>query len=68
MIINKGDLNGIKENMPVVSYRNGRKVIGKILATTHISSKIITINNPALSVGVVIDNNIHCIIKGAMLR
>jgi rod shape-determining protein MreC len=66
LIINKGSSSGLKENMPVISYTSGKKVlVGKIVEVYPISSKILTLNNSNFSVGAVITrNNIHCIVQG----
>ena len=66
LIINKGTNNGIKENMPVISYTGGNKtLVGKIVETTPFASKIITLQNPILSVGaVIVKNRVHTIIQG----
>ena len=69
LILNKGKKDGIKENMPVISYASGKKVlIGKVVEVTYNLSKIITLHNPKFSVSAVIlkDNNrIHTIIQGS---
>lgn len=69
LILNKGKKDGIKENMPVISYANGKNVlIGKIVEVTYNLSKIITLHNPKFSASAVIlkdDNSIHTIIQGS---
>jgi rod shape-determining protein MreC len=66
LVIDKGSKHGIKENMAVISYKNGRKaLVGKIFAVTPFASKVMTLKNPDLQVGVVIDyNGTHCVIQG----
>ena len=66
LVIDKGSKHGIKENMAVISYKNGRKaLVGKIFAVTPFASKVMTLKNPDLQVGVVIDyNRTHCVIQG----
>ena len=67
LIINKGSKHGIKENMPVISYAGGKKtLVGKIVETTRFASKVITLQNPKLSVGaVIVKNRVHRIIQGS---
>lgn len=66
LIIDKGSRHGIIENMPVISYKNGRKaLIGRIVNVTPFASKVITLNNLDMNVGVVIShNNTHCVVRG----
>jgi rod shape-determining protein MreC len=66
LIIDKGSNHGIRENMAVISYKNGRKaLVGKIFAVTPFASKVMTLKNPDLQVGVVIDyNGTHCMVQG----
>ena len=66
IIIDKGSKHGIKENMAVISYKNGRKaLVGKVFAVTPFASKVMTLKNPDLRVGVVIDyDGTHCVIQG----
>jgi rod shape-determining protein MreC len=66
LIIDKGSNHGIRENMAVISYKNGRKaLVGKIFAVTPFASKVMTLKNPYLQVGVVIDyNGTHCMVQG----
>ncbi len=43
-VINKGSTHGIERNMPVVTYQHGIKgIVGKILETSKISSKVLPI-------------------------
>ena len=66
LIINKGSNAGIKENMPVVSYAGGKKVlVGKIAEVTPLASKIVTLNNSSFSAGcIIVRNRVHCMIQG----
>lgn len=66
IVIDKGSKHGIKENMAVISYKNGRKaLVGKVFAVTPFASKVMTLKNPDLQVGVVIDyDGTHCVIQG----
>lgn len=66
IVIDKGSKHGIKENMAVISYKNGCKaLVGKIFAVTPFASKVMTLKNPDLQVGVVIDyNGTHCVVQG----
>jgi rod shape-determining protein MreC len=66
LIINKGSNDGIKENMPVISYAGGKKVlVGKIAEVSPLASKILTLNNSNFSAGcVILRNNVHCMIQG----
>lgn len=66
IIIDKGSKHGIKENMAVISYKNGRKaLVGKVFVVTPFASKVMTLKNPDLRVGVVIDyDGTHCVIQG----
>ncbi|HBD96437.1 MAG: hypothetical protein A2015_06655 [Spirochaetes bacterium GWF1_31_7] len=66
LIIDKGSNAGIIENMPVISYKKGRKaLIGRVSLVTPFSSKVITLNNPEMNVGVVVGNeNTHCVVQG----
>lgn len=65
-IINKGSSSGIKENMPVISYKDGENVfIGKTVEVTPFASKVITLSNPKFKAGAVISStNTHCIVQG----
>lgn len=66
IVIDKGSNAGISENMPVISYKNGRKaLVGKVYAVTPFASKVITLKNPDLKVGVVIDyDGTYCMVQG----
>ena len=66
LLINKGTTSGIKENMPVISYAGGKRaLVGKIFEATPFASKVITLNNPKMSVGAIITRNrINCLVKG----
>ncbi len=66
LIINKGSSAGVSENMPAISYNNGKKVIiGKIIEVTPFSSKIMTLNNNNLHIGAVLSkDNIHTLVTG----
>ena len=66
LVIDKGSEHGIEENMIVVSYKNGRKaLVGKVFQVTPFASKVITLNNPDLRVGVVIDyDGTYCVVQG----
>lgn len=66
IIINKGSKDGIKENMPVITYAAGKKtLIGKVIETGFMASKVITLQNPRISVGaVILRNRIHAILQG----
>jgi len=66
LILNKGNKEGIKINMPVISYEFGKRIlVGKILEVTAFSSKVITLHNPNLSISAVIEkNNIYSVIQG----
>jgi rod shape-determining protein MreC len=70
LIINKGSNDGIKENMPVISYASGKKVlVGKIAEVSPFASKILTLNNSNFAAGcVIIRNRVHCIIQGENLK
>jgi rod shape-determining protein MreC len=69
LILNKGKRDGIKENMPVISYASGKKVlVGKVVEVTYNLSKIITLHNPKFAASTVIlknDSRIHTIIQGS---
>lgn len=67
LIINKGSAKGIKENMPVICYTQGKKVlVGKIAEVTPFASKVLTVTNPNFTVGAVTSKDkIHCIVKGS---
>lgn len=66
IVIDKGSKHGIKENMAVISYKNGRKaLVGKVFAVTPFASKVMTLKNPDFHVGVVIDyDGTHCMVQG----
>jgi rod shape-determining protein MreC len=70
IIINKGSNSGIKINMPVISYIAGRRIlIGKVVETIPFASKVMTIQNPKLSVGAIISNgNYNTIVQGSASR
>ncbi len=70
LIINKGSNNGIKENMPVISYSEGKKVlVGKTVEVTPFYSKIMTLNNSKFNVSALIENErIHCIASGENIK
>lgn len=65
-IINKGSTSGIKENMPVISYKDGENVfIGKTVEVTPFASKVMTMSNPKFKAGAIISStNTHCIVQG----
>jgi rod shape-determining protein MreC len=67
LILNKGSKDGIKENMPVISYTAGKRtLVGKVVETTLFSSKVITLQNPILNVGAVLSaNRSHVITQGS---
>ena len=69
IILNKGSKDGITQNMPVISYAGGKRaLVGKVVETTPLFSKVITLSNPKLTVGAVIirnTNRIHTVIKGS---
>ncbi len=55
LIINKGSTHGIKQNMIVVGYFNGKcGVIGKVIETTPFTAKILPIHNKASYIGAMI--------------
>jgi rod shape-determining protein MreC len=66
LIINKGSNNGLKENMPVISYSSGKKVlVGKLVEVTPFASKVLTLNNVNFHAGaVIVRNRVHCLVKG----
>ncbi len=66
LVVDKGYEHGIRENMIVVSYKNGRKaLVGKVFQVMPFASKVMTLNNPDLRVGVVIDyDGTHCLVQG----
>lgn len=66
LVINKGSSDDIKENMPVISYANGKKVlVGKTISVTRFASKVLTLQSSKLSVGAIItESNTMCLIKG----
>jgi rod shape-determining protein MreC len=66
LIINKGSYDGLKENMPVISYSSGKKVlVGKLVEVTPFASKVLTLNNVNFNAGaVIIRNRVHCLVKG----
>jgi rod shape-determining protein MreC len=70
IIINKGSSSGIKTNMPVISYIAGRRIlIGKIIETISFASKVMTVQNPKLSVGAIISNgNYHTVFQGSAIK
>jgi|SRR5574344_753011 rod shape-determining protein MreC len=46
MTINKGSINGIKKNMPVVAYQNGNQgLVGKVIQVGPFTSEIMPIYN-----------------------
>ena len=65
LIINKGSNSGIKENMPVIGYSFGKRVlVGKIVEVTPFASKILTVTNVNFSAGAITSKDkIHCIVK-----
>jgi len=69
LILNKGKKSGIKENMPVISYGGGKKVlVGKVVEVTPNLAKIITLHNPKFSASSVIqkgEDKIHTVIQGS---
>ena len=66
LIINKGTVKGVRENMPVISYAGGKKtLIGKISEATPFASKVMTLNNPQMSIGaMIVKNRVNCLVKG----
>ncbi|OHD07717.1 MAG: rod shape-determining protein MreC [Spirochaetes bacterium GWD1_27_9] len=66
LIINRGSTSGIKENMPVISYSTGKKIlVGKIVEVTPFASKVLSINNINFSCGaLIVRNRVHCIVQG----
>lgn len=66
IILNKGSNNGIKINMPVITYSNGKKVlVGKIVEVNPFYSKVMTLHNSDLLVGGIISSNsVHGLIHG----
>lgn len=66
LIINKGSTKGIKENMPVISYLEGKKVlVGKTVEVTPFYSKVMTLNHSKFNAGAIISNErLHCIASG----
>lgn len=66
LVINKGAKDGVKKNMPVITYAAGKKtLIGKVIETTPFSSRVMTLHNPKLSVGSIIARNgVHTIVQG----
>jgi len=67
LIINKGSKDGIKDNMPVIGYAGGKKIlVGKVVEATLFASKVITIQNPSFSVGSIIaKDRSHTIVQGS---
>lgn len=67
LVIDKGSSDGVRENMPIISYKNGRKaLVGKVFSVSPFASKVMTLHNPNLLVGVVIDyDGTHCIVQGS---
>ena len=67
LIINKGSKDGVNENMPVISYAGGKRIlIGKIAEATPFASKVISMHNPKLRVGaVIVKNRVHTLIQGS---
>lgn len=67
LIINKGSSNGIKENMPVIAYTLGKRVlVGKIAEVTPFASKILTVTNSSFSSGAITSKDkIHCLVRGS---
>jgi rod shape-determining protein MreC len=67
LIINKGSNDGIKENMPVISYSSGKRtLVGKVVEVTPFSSKVLTLQNPILNVGSIISSSrSHVVIQGS---
>jgi rod shape-determining protein MreC len=65
-VVNKGSHDGVKENMPVISFSSGKKVlVGKIVEVTPFASKILTLNNVNFYAGaLIVRNRVHCIVKG----
>jgi rod shape-determining protein MreC len=65
-IVNKGSVNGVKENMPVIANYAGKRVlVGKIIETTPFASKILTVHHSDFNAGAYMSrSNIHCLIQG----
>lgn len=70
LIIDKGLNHGIKENMAVITYTEGKKLlVGKTVEVTPFYSKVMTLNNSNLHVGVfILDSRINCIVKGDNIK
>ena len=67
IVLNKGGSSGIKNNMPVISYSNGKRVlVGKIIEIAPFHSKVLTVNNPKFSInGVTMKDRLTCIVNGS---
>ncbi len=67
LIINKGEIEGLKTNMPVIGYSGGKRtLIGKIVETSAFASKVVTLQNPRFNVGsIILKNEAHTIIQGS---
>ncbi len=67
LYLNKGSNFGIKENMPVIAFVSGKRVlVGKISDVSPLSSKVLTLNNRDLFVGVSVgDDRIQAVVQGS---
>jgi len=58
LIINKGRKDGIDKNMPVISYAAGKRaIVGKIVETSSLTSKVLTLQSPRFYISSVLKNN-----------
>jgi len=67
IVLNKGSSSGIKNNMPVISYTSGKRIlVGKTIETSPFHTKVLTINNPKFSInGITMKDRITCIVTGS---
>ncbi len=66
LYLNKGSNDGLRVNMPVISYISGKRVlIGKIADVSLFSSKVITLNNRNLNIGCFVgEDRIQAVVQG----
>lgn len=67
LVINKGKNQGIEVDMPVTTYYNNKTVVvGKIIETSALSSKVLTFQNSDFKIAAKISRgNIHTIVEGS---